>query len=300
MDWCRNYKLVKNGDEITLEIVLNPDSSEFSKEFLDGIKDSIFGLDEQVKKLIEDNFADVKINSVKLIMGTLILATIPFASSGKVMAAEVTPTTQTTQTVQAVTTITSLNTTGIVTASKLNVRSGPSTANPIIHALWQENKVKVIGESNNWFQIQLSDGRVGWVSGTYLNVNIRQTKIDLLLSTARLLIGTPYVWGGDTLKAGGFDCSGLTEYVFSQAGYTIARTSQDQAKQGTYVAQNSLQPGDLVFFSFTGDGVISHVGLYIGNGQMINSPKTGDTVKITDITTTYWQSHYVTARRIIP
>jgi cell wall-associated NlpC family hydrolase len=120
-----------------------------------------------------------------------------------------------------------------------------------------------------------------------------------LLATAKSLIGTPYVWGGDSPQVGGFDCSGFTKYVFSQTGYTINRTSQDQAKNGTYIAKENLQPGDLVFYSFTGDGVISHVGLYIGNGQMIHSPKTGDTVKITDITTSYWQSHYVTARRII-
>jgi cell wall-associated NlpC family hydrolase len=60
-----------------------------------------------------------------------------------------------------------------------------------------------------------------------------------------------------------------------------------------------MQPGDLVFFSFNSNDKIDHVGIYIGNGQMIHSPKTGDTVKITNINVTYWQQRYVTSRRII-
>ena len=83
-------------------------------------------------------------------------------------------------------------------------------------------------------------------------------------------------------------------YIYSN------RISTDQAKQGVNVSLKDLQPGDLVFYSFTANGSISHVGIYIGDGKMIHSPKTGDTVKITDITTSYWQNFFVTARRIIP
>jgi len=168
-----------------------------------------------------------------------------------------------------------------------------------MHILWRGNQVKVIGQTGDWYQIKLSDSRTGWVSKSYLQINQTQQKIDKVIATAKSLIGTPYVWGGESLQEGGFDCSGLTQYVFKQAGYTLNRISSDQAKQGLYVSRANIKPGDLIFYSFNRDGNVSHVGIYIGNGRMIHSPKTGDTVKSTDITVSYWQDRYVTARRII-
>ncbi|MDP4091539.1 MAG: C40 family peptidase, partial [Bacillota bacterium] len=109
----------------------------------------------------------------------------------------------------------------------------------------------------------------------------------------------PYLWGGTSPQEGGFDCSGFTQYVYGRAGYTLNRVSSQQALQGTYVSRDNLQPGDLVFYNFDGTGAINHVGIYIGNGQMIHSPKTGDVVKTVDITTSYWQSRFITARRIV-
>jgi len=296
MDWYLEHKLIKDGDGYTIEIYLNKDSPEFASEFMSNKKENVLQLNDKINKLVEEKYAKFKINSVKLIIGTLIVATIPFASSLTVAAAAVEPTpTSSGQSVAQ----TALNTTGIVTVSKLNMRTGPSTTYSIIHVLWQGNQVKVIGESGNWYQIKLSDGRTGWASKSYLQLNQTQQKIDKVISTAKSLIGTPYVWGGKSPGEGGFDCSGLTQYVFKQAGYTLNRISADQAKQGIYVSRNNIKPGDLVFYSFNRDGNISHVGIYIENGQMINSPKTGDTVKVTDITTSYWQDRYVTAHRII-
>jgi cell wall-associated NlpC family hydrolase len=290
MDWYRNYKLVREEDGYTLVVDLNPESTEFSAEFLDGVKKNLLQLDDQIKNLIEEKFSDVKVNSVKLMLGSLIVASIPFVGHTKVKAAEATTTSAQQATVQL---------TGTVTASKLNVRTGPSTSYSIMHVLWQGNKVKVIGDSDAWYKIQLSDGRTGWVSKTYLQVNIAQQKIDKVIATAKSLLGTPYVWGGESPQEGGFDCSGLTQYVFKQGGYTLNRISKEQATQGIYVARQNIKPGDLIFYSFEGNGIINHVGIYIGNGQMIHSPKAGDVVKTTDITTSYWESRFVTARRII-
>ncbi|HBT63178.1 MAG TPA: hydrolase [Ruminococcaceae bacterium] len=196
---------------------------------------------------------------------------------------------------------------GVVTATKLNVRTGPSTTHSVMHVLWNGNQVPVIGESGNWYQIRLSDGRTGWVSKTYLRVNQpgggnqqsgTQQKVDKVVATAKSLLGTPYVYGGESPQEGGFDCSGLTQYAYKQAGYTLNRISADQAKQGTAVAWNSMKPGDLVFFSFNMNNKIDHVGIYIGNGQMIHSPRTGDVVKTTNINVSYWQQRFVTAKRI--
>ncbi|SCH77072.1 Probable endopeptidase YafL precursor [uncultured Clostridium sp.] len=111
-------------------------------------------------------------------------------------------------------------------------------------------------------------------------------------------IGKPYVWGAEGPNA--FDCSGLTYYVYKTAlGITLPRTSTEQSKTGTTVSRSNLQPGDLIFSSTNGSGSVSHVGIYIGNGQMIHAPKPGDTVKKTNINTTYWNNAYLWAKRYI-
>ncbi len=295
MDFYKNYRLVEDGEGFTLELYLNPGSEEFASEFLEGAKETTLRVEEQIKKLIQEKFADVRINSVKLMLGTMVVGTLSFFPGIATNAAAVAPTTTST--------VVSLNTTATVTATSLNMRSGTSTAYPIIHVLWQGNTVKIIGESNGWYQVKLTDGRTGWSSGQFLRLNNQQNtraeKVDALIAYSKTFLGTPYVYGGDSPSDGGFDCSGFTQYVFGQNGYTINRISKDQALNGTSVSKANLQPGDLVFHSFEGNGIISHVGIYIGGGKMIHSPKTGDTVKITDITTSYWTSRYVTARRII-
>lgn len=190
---------------------------------------------------------------------------------------------------------------GTVTASALNVRSGPSTSHSVIHALWNGNKVNIIGVSGGWCRIKLSDGRTGWVSASYITEGAAtaQQKTDTVISTAKSLIGTPYVYGGKSPADGGFDCSGLAVYAFGQAGYTLNRISYQQATQGLYVSSSGKKAGDLVFYSVSGSGSVDHVGIYIGNGQMIHSPKPGDVVKTVNIEVAYWQQRYVTARRII-
>jgi cell wall-associated NlpC family hydrolase len=300
MSWYRHYKLIKENDGYVVEIYLNPNTPEFSEEFLSTVKETILVLDGEIEKLVEEKFQDIKVNAVKLMLGALVVGSIPFAPTIKAHAADTA--TGSTQTSNA-TVDTNLNVTGVVTASKLNLRTGPSTSYSIMHVLWQGNRVKVVGQSNGWYEVRLSDGRTGWVSGAYLKletaVDSRQQKVDTVISTAKSLIGTPYVWGGKSLADGGFDCSGFTQYVYGKAGITLNRVSYEQATQGVTVSRASLKPGDLVFFSFAGDGRVSHVGIYIGDGKMIHSPKTGDVVKVTDITTAYWQNIYVTAKRVI-
>ena len=106
-------------------------------------------------------------------------------------------------------------------------------------------------------------------------------------------LGVPYVWGGTSPS--GFDCSGLVQYVCKKNGISVSRTAAAQAGNGTYVSRNNLQPGDLVFF---GKGNIHHVGIYIGNGQMIHAPQTGDVVKISSIETAYRINSYAGATRV--
>lgn len=117
-----------------------------------------------------------------------------------------------------------------------------------------------------------------------------------LVESAKKYLGTQYVYGGTSPD--GFDCSGLMQYVAKENGINISRVAADQYKNGTAVDKNNLQPGDLVFFvgsqgSTTNPG---HVGMYIGNGQYIQAPKTGDVVKISNLSA---RKDYVGARRIV-
>ena len=104
-------------------------------------------------------------------------------------------------------------------------------------------------------------------------------------------LGIPYKWGGASPSAG-FDCSGLTMFVYAQLGVSLPHYTGDQWQMGTAVSRGDLQPGDLLFF----DG-LGHEGMYIGNNQMIHAPHTGDVVKISSITGWYAQT-YMGARRL--
>ena len=116
-----------------------------------------------------------------------------------------------------------------------------------------------------------------------------------LVDTAKKYLGVKYVWGGTSPS--GFDCSGLVQYVCRQNGISVNRTSREQFKNGVAVSKSNLQPGDLVFFAR--NGVIHHVGIYVGNGNMIHAPQTGDVVKISSIETAYRQKQYAGARRVV-
>ncbi|MGN6797092.1 MAG: NlpC/P60 family protein [Gaiellaceae bacterium] len=103
-------------------------------------------------------------------------------------------------------------------------------------------------------------------------------------------LGIPYLWGGAS-PATGFDCSGLVMYVYAQLGISLPHYAAAQYQLGTPVDRSQLQPGDLVFFD-----ALNHVGIYIGNGQFVHAPETGDVVKITALSD--FGDSYVGARRL--
>lgn len=103
----------------------------------------------------------------------------------------------------------------------------------------------------------------------------REQAIKVVLATARSLIGRPYRYGASGPDA--FDCSGFTSYVWRAAGLELPHNSGAQYNSLPRVPTNSLQPGDLLF---SGSGGVGHVGLYVGDGLMINSPETGRRVEI--------------------
>lgn len=96
----------------------------------------------------------------------------------------------------------------------------------------------------------------------------------------RQYLGTPYVWGGS--KPGGFDCSGLVQYVYAKMGVRVPRTTYEQFKAGRPVPLGRLRAGDVLFFHESPRGP-EHEGLYIGGGQFIHAPHTGDVVKVSNL-----------------
>lgn len=123
-------------------------------------------------------------------------------------------------------------------------------------------------------------------------------KAQLAVDLAMTFLGVPYLWGGTT--PAGFDCSGLVQYVYAKQGVKLPRVAADQARVGEPIRRiEDLVPGDTVFFADS-SGYIGHMGMYIGNNKMIHAPRTGDVVKISDITTSYYASRFAGGRRYVP
>ena len=113
-----------------------------------------------------------------------------------------------------------------------------------------------------------------------------------VVGVAMRYLGTPYVWAG--AAPGGFDCSGLVMYSYEQVGVSLPHSSYAMWDYGVPVSRDQLEPGDIVFF----DG-LGHVGLYVGGGDFIQAPQTGDVVKISSLDDGYYAANYVGARRIL-
>lgn len=125
----------------------------------------------------------------------------------------------------------------------------------------------------------------------------KMTAMNKLMSQ----IGKPYQWGGNSPYTG-FDCSGLVYYAYKDVvKIPIPRTANEMyhLRDAAPINKGELEIGDLVFFRINGRGTADHVGVYLGNGKFIQSPRTGADIKISKLSEDYWQEHYIGARRVV-
>ncbi len=133
--------------------------------------------------------------------------------------------------------------------------------------------------------------RIGQVGGKV------STKASELVINAMAFLGVPYKWGGTSFETG-FDCSGFVKAIYAQtAGLVLPRRAEQQAAAAQKIDPSELQPGDLVFFN-TMRRAFSHVGIYVGGGKFIHSPRAGAGVRVEDMGIAYWTSRFDGARRI--
>ncbi len=116
-----------------------------------------------------------------------------------------------------------------------------------------------------------------------------------MVADALKQIGVPYHWGG-TSPATGFDCSGLVQYVAGLAGISLPRTSSAQFQVGVPVPASALMPGDLLFFDTY--GWATHVAIYIGGGQFVDAPDSGQQVHIQSLSNSYWSARFIGAKDV--
>lgn len=214
----------------------------------------------------------------------------------------------------------------VVEVPSLNLRAAASTESKVIKSLSSGYNLNVVGYEDGWVKVIDDDNNSGFVKSEYINLKNGkkpENKTELkdtssfdfqfeknytnkgdvdcrdLVEYSKQYIGTPYVWGGTDLTAG-VDCSGFIYSVYKHYGITLNRTSRDMFTQGTSITKSELVPGDLLFFNTGGDSVISHVGMYIGNGEYIHSTNgNGNGVTISNLSDNYSTSTYVGAKRIL-
>ena len=184
-----------------------------------------------------------------------------------------------------------------VTTSVLNVRSGPGTDYDKVGTL-RSGQILQATAQDGWYKVDSGYISADYVKEVDASAASQSGKGQEIANFALQFVGYPYVYGGSSPK--GFDCSGLTSYVYSQCGYSINRTASNQLSNGYAVEKSALQPGDLVFFRQNGSTKpASHVGIYIGNNQYVHSSTPGVGVIISDLNDPYMSAGYVGARRIV-
>jgi cell wall-associated NlpC family hydrolase len=171
----------------------------------------------------------------------------------------------------------------IYSAARLLCADGGGTPAGLQTAIFDYNHSEayvalVLAYANRYEQDLAGGGSAGGSSATLLGSASQRGLGSVIVADAESYLGTPYVWGGEQ-PGRGFDCSGLVQWVYAEAGISLPRVAQAQYGAGPHLATGAtLYPGDLVFFG-SGPSAVDHVGIYVGNGDMIDAPYTGVDVR---------------------
>jgi uncharacterized protein YgiM (DUF1202 family) len=191
-----------------------------------------------------------------------------------------------------------------VTGDASNVRYGPGPQYPVRTTVNRGTVFTLVGASQGWFKGVFADGSEGWLAGWLCIAAQAPPEIAAVAvatpptvpmpgvpavaaeaergrqvaQKALTMLGQPYSYGG--ASPGGFDCSGLVSWAHAQLGIDIPRSSYAQWDAGRPVSSEDLLPGDVVCFSHSSGPGVSHVGIYIGNGDFVHSPQTGEVVRV--------------------
>jgi len=162
-----------------------------------------------------------------------------------------------------------------------------------LHARWTPGRLG--GSQALWDEVQDDNARASRRSPK------AGVRLRTVLHRLESQLGKPYLWGG-TSPSDGFDCSGLVFYAFNHVlDRKLPRTAngmfQDNGLKA--VRQDRLQTGDLVFFNINQRPGADHVGVYLGDGRFIEAPRTGLTIRISQLSDDFWQAHYLGARRVL-
>lgn len=196
-------------------------------------------------------------------------------------------------------------TTGTVSGMSVRFRAGPSLDSKVLGYYNTGARFTVLGIDGDWVKVSTKAGVVGYIYGKYINcsasTNALVSNYDArgaeMMETAKLYLGVPYVWAG--MSPYGFDCSGFVNYVYNAHGYSLYRVAQDiYSYDGVHVDKSQLRAGDIICFGY-GPRSITHVGMYIGNGQFIHASSGSGCVVITDLDQNYYTRMYVGAKRVI-
>ncbi len=196
------------------------------------------------------------------------------------------------------------------TTAALNLRSGPSTNYSIKRTMAYNSKVAVHSYAGNgWWNVTHSwSGVRGYAYGAYLRNSSGSYSTSgtstsssstgtALANTAKQYVGYRYAYYGNT-PSEGFSCVGLTQWVYKQNGIYVPESLGGQASSGSSVSRGNLQPGDIVLFQNTWWNGLSHAGVYVGNGWMVNASTPSSGVRWDNIYNSYYSGKWYDGRRV--
>lgn len=192
---------------------------------------------------------------------------------------------------------------GYVNCDVLNVRASADASSDIVTKVYRGQELSLLYcNGYNWYGVRLADGRTGfcnvnYVSLTPVTASPAYSEGTSIVETAKAYLGRPYVYGASGPYS--FDCSGFTSYVYAAHGISLPRSSRAQSTVGTTVAKSELLPGDLVFFATGSSRGVSHVGIYIGDGNIIHAASGQGKIVINNLSQSYYSSRYLWAKRVL-